>query len=553
MFQTLYIALLALTCLWGLGVAYSTWKNRTTTGANALVVLCLAAVIWAGGTIGLTMASTPAVELRWLQLSYIGIVGSPIAFVVLAVIYTGAVQSVPTRLIAGLGGCGLVFLGFVWTNPYHQLYWADIDYTAAVPEGLTTIPGPGFWAFVVFTYVLLIAGSYVFIKHAITARGLYRLQTAMLLLAVAAPWVANIPHSLQLMAADFTPISLSVTVGAIWVAMFRYRLTDVDPVALRTVFESISPAVLVLDQQNRVGDINSTGMDLFDVSSDVIGDPLEAVVSQRELYKLLQQKRIAQEPIKVGEQGSDERFYEVSVTPTETSRLRQDSRVVVLNDITAYKEQQQRLEEQNQRLDQFTSVVSHDLRNPLNIAQGYLEIVRTESDSKQIARVYDAHERMAELIDDLLVLAKSGEDLSELQPVSVSEILRRTWSNVETHDATLTVGIDRTIIADVSRLQQLFENLIRNSIDHGGTDVDIVVGELDNGFYVEDSGPGISESNREQIFETGYSSNNGTGLGMDIVRQIVEGHGWSITVTAGSDGGARFEMRHVEFTGSTET
>ena len=89
----------------------------------------------------------------------------------------------------------------------------------------------------------------------------------------------------------------------------------------------------------------------------------------------------------------------------------------------------------------------------------------------------------------------------------------------------------------------MFENLLRNAVEHGGGDVTVVFGDLDGGFYVKDDGPGVPSGERADVFETGYSTaEEGTGFGLSIVEQVVEAHGWSVRVTEGSDGGARIEV-----------
>lgn len=111
------------------------------------------------------------------------------------------------------------------------------------------------------------------------------------------------------------------------------------------------------------------------------------------------------------------------------------------------------------------------------------------------------------------------------------------------------VDTKSVIRADESRLRQVFENLIRNSIEHGGGDVTVRVGELADGFYVEDDGPGIPSGERERIFEAGHSTGeDSTGFGLSIVKEIVEAHGWQISATEGAAGGARFEITGVEIT-----
>ena len=103
-------------------------------------------------------------------------------------------------------------------------------------------------------------------------------------------------------------------------------------------------------------------------------------------------------------------------------------------------------------------------------------------------------------------------------------------------------------MADPDRLVQVFENLLQNSVDHGGEGVTVRVGSLENGFYVEDDGPGVPEADRERMFEHGYTTRqDGMGYGLSIVRSIVDAHGWSIAVTESEDGGARFELTGVDF------
>jgi PAS domain S-box-containing protein len=202
----------------------------------------------------------------------------------------------------------------------------------------------------------------------------------------------------------------------------------------------------------------------------------------------------------------------------------------------------------NERLEEFTSVVSHDLRNPLNVAASRLELAAEECDSDHLGHAEQALDRMGALIDDLLTLAREGEEVTNFQSVNLAKMIDSCWENVKTNEASLTTDIDRGVRADKSRLKQVFENLFRNAVEHSGGDVTVTVGELDDGFYIEDDGPGIPPSEHDDIFEAGYSrSEEGTGFGLSIVEQIVTAHEWAIGVTGGPDGGARFEITDVEF------
>ena len=217
-------------------------------------------------------------------------------------------------------------------------------------------------------------------------------------------------------------------------------------------------------------------------------------------------------------------------------------------DITEDKRREDKLKRQKNGLEEFASVVSHDLRNPLRVADGRLELAKQACDSPHLDAIAQAHERMETLINDLLTLAREGESVDETEPVDLASAVKTGWRNVETDDAVVRVSVDRTIEADRSRLIQLLENLIRNAVEHGTDDVTVTVGDLENGFYVEDDGPGIPKGERESVFEAGYSTTeDGTGFGLSIVKQVAEAHGWQIRATDGTDGGARFEITDTEF------
>jgi len=218
-----------------------------------------------------------------------------------------------------------------------------------------------------------------------------------------------------------------------------------------------------------------------------------------------------------------------------------------VQDITERIASERELQRQNERLAEFASIVSHDLRNPLDVAQGHLDLVREECDSDRIDSVERAHERMETLIDDLLTLAREGNAVEGRTVVDLASVVEACWKTVETERATLVVETDRTVSADRSRLRQLLENLVRNAVEHGGDGVTITVGDLPDGFYVADDGPGVPSDRREAVFERGYTtSERGTGFGLPIVRETARAHGWSVRVVESQAGGARFEITGLD-------
>jgi len=255
---------------------------------------------------------------------------------------------------------------------------------------------------------------------------------------------------------------------------------------------------------------------------------------------------------------------------------------------------QRRLERQNERLNRFASVLSHDLRSPLTVADGRIELARAECDSEHLGLAADAIARMETLIDELLVVANEGHAPDDPEPVSLPALVNRCWHTVETAGSTLETDIEGRVRADRSQLARVFENLFRNAVEHGSTrpgsetrrdavehgstspgsetrrdavehgstspgsnarrnavehdPLEITVGRLPDGFYVADDGPGIPPDERDRVFEPGHStSEDGTGYGLWIVEEIVTAHGWTVDATESATGGARFEITGVEF------
>ncbi|MFB6157008.1 MAG: PAS domain S-box protein [Haloferacaceae archaeon] len=264
-------------------------------------------------------------------------------------------------------------------------------------------------------------------------------------------------------------------------------------------------------------------------------------------------------------------------------------RVWFFRDVTESVERERELERQNERLDGVIEVIAHDLRGPLNVAEGKLELARADADrgTDRLDEVADAHDRMEELIDDLLTWARHGETAEEVVPVDLADLVERCWRNLDAPDATLVVDTDLTVRADGTLLRRLVENLVRNAVEHGsaddrseaddgversandpsGTDegtagraaldgsgdrdaggVTVTVGDLDGqGFYVADDGPGIPPAERDRVFDPGRSTSaDGTGFGLSIVRTVADAHGWTVDVTESEAGGARIEVRDVE-------
>ncbi|WP_192498487.1 PAS domain S-box protein [Halorussus halophilus] len=223
-------------------------------------------------------------------------------------------------------------------------------------------------------------------------------------------------------------------------------------------------------------------------------------------------------------------------------------RVGVVRDVSERNEREQRLERQNERLDSFASMLAHELRNPTAIGQIYAKQLPEEASPEAVEYVTEAFDRIEDMVDVMLVVARGHEAVSTGTTVQLADASQAAWEEVDAPDATLELELDGEIEADETYIQHLFRNLFENSVEHGSESVTITVGELPTGFYVADDGTGISSEHRNAVFEPGFTTaagQGGTGLGLAFVRELTEVYEWTCTVTESTSGGARFEFRDV--------
>jgi len=199
-----------------------------------------------------------------------------------------------------------------------------------------------------------------------------------------------------------------------------------------------------------------------------------------------------------------------------------------------------------ERLDEFASIVSHDLRNPLNVLSGRLDLARETGDETHFDALERSIDKMETLLEEMRDLARAGLPVREPAVVDVESTAREA---AETTDLTVTTeaGLP-TIEADRDRLEGALVECFENVAVH--TDCDSVrVRPTEDGFAVVDDGPGIEASERDRVFEAGYTTDTDrTGFGLAIVQWIADAHGWSVAVEASSSGGTRIVISDLERT-----
>ncbi|AGB17170.1 PAS domain S-box [Halovivax ruber XH-70] len=372
----------------------------------------------------------------------------------------------------------------------------------------------------------------------------------------------------------------------------------------RTIVETAPVGLFSLDETGTISWANDEFVAPFaEPADEIVGEPFQALVergyfSPEEIDAYAERVRtllsddtdvteITHEP-RLHTPDGETRTYRATLTTLPLDDGEFTGTVNAFREITDERRYQRELERQNDRLEQFASLVSHDLRNPLNVAQGHVDLLEEAVDHDSVSEVSWAIERMATLIDDLLTLTRQGETVGDPERVDLAAVVDDAWAVVE-GPVTLRRDVAGTVAADRSRLVELFTNLFRNVVDHGMADEnrapidhdahaneaavhdpeatdneqhptnepesarEITVGWLDDeasasaaptGFFVDDDGPGLPDAD---VFEAGVTTDpDGTGIGLAIVAEIAEAHGWTATAGESPSGGARFAFRGVD-------
>jgi PAS domain S-box-containing protein len=530
-------------------VATYTWRRRHRPGAVVITVTLLADAGWIGTALLGSVTRFTDLALASAYLTYLFAPVAAAGLFVFALVYTGREEWLTPRTYALVAIEPILVNLAAWTNPLHGQFLS-----AAQPAGTTArigweiTFGPLFLIHTAYSYALMAAATVLIVRFVLGSDRLYQRQVLVIIASLAAPWVSNVLFVANVVAIDPTPVAFTLTsVGVAWVVL-RGRVLDITPIARDAVVDSINDAVIVVDGTETIVDSNPAAAWLFDVDdgSTPVGRRLSSVLPDDSALQSRCLSLLSTEAEQSVECQHRDRHLSVEASPLTDIRNERIGTVLVVHDVTERKQREVTLQRRNEQLDRFAGVVSHDLRNPLNVASGSLQLARESGDPTHFDRAERAHDRMERLIEGLLTLATEGKGVTERRPVSLAETAHAAWGTVATDDATLTVDGDATVTADPNRLQQLLENLYRNSVEHGGETVTVCVAVTDDGFLVEDDGPGIPPSVREDVLQPGYTTEaDGSGIGLMIVTHVADAHDWSLAIGEGSQGGARFRFDGV--------
>ncbi|MEY7848953.1 ATP-binding protein [Natrarchaeobius sp. A-rgal3] len=333
----------------------------------------------------------------------------------------------------------------------------------------------------------------------------------------------------------------------------RRRKVSEESEILTTLLEEIETNVYVKDQQGRylrvasVPDNVAPADALGKTDVEIYGDSNPEMA--RQTYE--DDIRVIEtgEPIRERDEqyGDGKTAYAMRTTkvPWVDDDGTQKGLIGMTVDITEFKRTELELEILRDQFEKFSTNVRHDLKNPLQVAMGHLQLARKSGTDESFDAVLESLERIEEIVTDLESIAKDQSNAPERGANDLADIADSVWNVLYTRNATLEneFPASASVYTAKETIRPIFENLFKNAVTHGGSDVTVRVGSLEDGFYVEDTGSGIPTSKREAVLESGYTTeSDGSGMGLNIVADVCIQRGWRLDVGKSPEGGARFEI-----------
>jgi len=543
-----FIAMLIL-----VGMSYFSFKERGTGTTNSLFYMSIAGFCFIASSFVVIASSSEQLMQAGLFLLAPShwFLGLTIALFTLH--FTGYYHSAGKRIIYSVYAIYLSLIIVSLTNPLHHLIITGYGFsTTPFPYAYAT-PNIGLPIFLVVGYATNFAIAITFILAMFNSARITRQQFLTLgFIAGGTSFIhfgEYIFYEPTFAAGPFGFSAVFIIVGFGYLVLKEDLLT-LDPISRSDIVSSLAQPIIITDSSGTIIDYNAAAQDLFPGVRNSVGEQIEHV-NRHFIENITDGVRTYVDELSLTTPDGDYREFQLSAERiTKNGRVR--GTTLVLNDVTELKMYAQDLEQQTDQLEDFTSFVSHDLRNPITVSRQYLELVSgsNEEEEEHIQTTKDALDRMDTMIENLLTLTRQGQAIKERNTISVADTVNYAWRVSDTQNATLDTRdlANVTVYADKNRLYTLFENLFRNAAEHAGSSTNITVGAIpeENKIYIADDGPGLPDS--IDIFEKGTSTSpDGTGLGLAIISRIVEAHGWEIEAFEFEEtGGAKFTISGIK-------
>jgi two-component system phosphate regulon sensor histidine kinase PhoR len=332
-----------------------------------------------------------------------------------------------------------------------------------------------------------------------------------------------------------------------------YWQADSERAKLDTILREIEDAVIVTDADLRLLLLNNAARSAFDLTDAALGQPLADVIPNKAVLDLFDQRKLRSQAWRADITLADGRTLQ-----GQLSVLSGIGYGAVLHDIT-------RLKELDKIKSEFVSIVSHDLRTPLTAIRGYVELLPrvgplNEQQRDFVARVEYSMTNIVSLISDLLDIGRveAGVDW-EMKPLALDAIVREAVEELQAEAAKaqhyLTAHLTplSPALGNARRLRQVVNNLVGNALKYtpAGGQISVIAREDGEFLFlqVRDTGIGIALDDQRHIFDKFYRVRsdateriNGSGLGLSIVKAIVEKHNGRVWVESEPGAGSTFTV-----------
>ncbi|WP_448103625.1 histidine kinase N-terminal 7TM domain-containing protein [Pedobacter panaciterrae] len=542
-------------------------------------IMMFSSAIWSFAY-GFELASTTIEQAKlWISIEYIGISLLPLSWLLFCLKLSGKDHWYQNKInMFILIATAVIPILMVWTNDYHHLHFKSyhMDTTGDFPMVALEM-GPSFWIFTLYFYLLLATGSYLLIITFRKSDPIYKSQNYSIIIAAFIPWITNITYFLgfrPLGQLDITPFAFIITVFLISIAIYRFKLFDILPVAREKVLELMQDGFVILDSKNRVIDYNSSFRRyLSDIKkSKIIGAQIEALFpDHKKLAALIKERQSGKIELKIeNHNGSFELEAEIRTLNENQLKLNSEAVIIKLQDLTTLrkealrsKSQTTELQQLNQLKDRVFSIIAHDLRGPLvNLG----EILKMTSDDvitiEEFKTLSPTLSRdisyTTELLDNILHWSRSqlkgygiDRDFFDLKNILVNEInYHLPAAEAKNIRIIQDVFPGEMVYADRLMIQIVVRNILNNAIKFCNENCEIhITAVYKNGFIelrIEDNGVGMSEialqkiHNGDNISTRGTMNEKGTGLGLVICKEFMEKNDGKLIVRSELGKGSSF-------------
>lgn len=547
-----YIIILLASTVIGLLLLIRVWELRAIPGTYGLILAIVCSIQWSLTYTMEIISTNLADKVMWAKLEYFGISFVALGMFIFAMHYSGHGNWLTPRrtaLLTILASSGFIF---ALTNEWHRQIWAVIQFTDGLPFGPLEIShGSVFYFLVIFQYVLLTTVTILLFQTASRSQSLYQNQSRFMLAGMIFPWAANFMYIIGLNpfpSLDLTPIALTISNIFLSISFLRYRFMDLRPVAYDSVFNAMHDGVVVLDQKERVIDINLLGKFIFQDKGHLLGREIQSLLPDWKKWQAANNPHgeINQE-ISINLAG-DPLTFKLQTIAILDQRGKRSGCILLISDITEQKQAREQIMEASRLKSQLLASLGHDLRSPLGAIIGYSEMLKdgsfgpmSENQEKASAEILDSANQLLSFINNLVFQAQieTGKIVLREYPFDVDEVVGPLLSTLNYHankkglilEEYIDPTLPKILVGDQFWLRQIVMNLVHNAVkftEKGYVAVRFFKRGTEHWeIQVVDTGIGIPQEAQHRVFEAfeqvnrmENSKQSGFGLGLSIVAKL---------------------------------